>query len=204
MRQCLVDNCENSTTAKGLCVKHYLRLRRHGSFELPEKPQKPEKIKKSNITHGHSKGNKRTKECMAYSHILDRCNNPKGKTYKYYGGRGIKCLFNSFSEFLENIGQAPTPKHTVERIDNNGHYEIGNVRWATIAEQAVNKRRNITYTYQEKTLCLAEWARELGVPYSRLKGRYRLGWPTDKIFDFNTNFRRQPHICNREIICDLD
>lgn len=152
----------------------------------------------ANQTHGASKGYRRTKEFMAYSHILDRCNNSRGKTFKYYGGRGIKCLFNSFQEFLSHIGPAPNPKYTVERIDNNGHYKKGNIKWATWAEQARNKRRNIRLTYKNQTLTLSEWAINLGASLEKLRSRYKLGWPTEKILDLKTNFKKQPHKRNRK------
>jgi hypothetical protein len=91
--------------------------------------------------HGYAgtwKGNS-TPEYVAYQNAQARCTNPKCDKYSYYGGRGIKFLFNSFSQFIADVG--PKPKgRTLDRIDNNGNYEPGNVRWATKDQQNANKR----------------------------------------------------------------
>lgn len=74
-----------------------------------------------------------------------RCVNPKYPYYEEYGGRGIKVCErwsgdSGLTNFIEDIGSKPTPKHTLDRIDNNGDYEPGNVRWATPTEQNYNQR----------------------------------------------------------------
>lgn len=88
------------------------------------------------LIHGLAK----TPEHRSYMYARTRCNNPNTKSYKYYGGRGIQFRFASFEEFLAELGPKPSPRHSVDRINNNGHYEKGNVRWATAAEQNANKR----------------------------------------------------------------
>ena len=77
--------------------------------------------------------------------MIQRCTNPKVNNYKNYGGRGIKVCDewrNSFQAFYDYIGPRPEPKHlySIDRINNDGDYEPGNVRWATAKEQANNKR----------------------------------------------------------------
>lgn len=77
--------------------------------------------------------------------MLRRCNDPKNKDYHNYGGRGIKVCpewLNSFEAFFAHIGLKPDPSYSIDRIDVNGHYEPGNVRWADKWTQANNKRRN--------------------------------------------------------------
>jgi hypothetical protein len=71
-----------------------------------------------------------------------RCTNVHNKDYLDYGGRGIKFLFNAFQEFFTELGSKPSHQHSLDRKDNDGNYEPGNVRWATKVEQR-NNRRNL-------------------------------------------------------------
>jgi hypothetical protein len=76
--------------------------------------------------------------------MKNRCYNEKQEAYPHYGGRGITVCdrwLNSFQNFLEDVGLAPSHSHQVGRIDNDGHYEPGNVRWETQKEQLVNRRK---------------------------------------------------------------
>ena len=74
----------------------------------------------------------------------DRCTNPANIAYKNYGGRGIKFMFTSptaAAEYIiEAIGYRPTPQHSIDRVDTNGDYAPGNIRWATRSEQMLNRR----------------------------------------------------------------
>lgn len=80
-------------------------------------------------------------EYHSYTGAKGRCNNINNAKYFDYGGRGIEFRFNSFSEFLKEVRPKPTPEHTLDRKNNDGHYEIGNVRWSTPLEQGKNKRK---------------------------------------------------------------
>jgi len=78
-----------------------------------------------------------------FSDIKKRCNNSNFKQYKDYGGRGIKCLFKSSNEFIDyviNELKADPRGLAIDRIDNNGHYEKGNIRFITQLENNKNKR----------------------------------------------------------------
>lgn len=90
-----------------------------------------------NRTHGM----RHTPEYRAFHHAKHRCRNPKDKSYPNYGGRGIEFRFESFEEFFAEVGPRPSTKHSIDRIDNDGHYEKGNVRWATQLEQVTNQRK---------------------------------------------------------------
>jgi hypothetical protein len=79
-------------------------------------------------------------ERSSWLNMRQRCNYPGHAGYKNYGGRGIKVCarWARFSVFLEDMGPKPSPKHSIDRIDNDGDYEPGNCRWATKHEQIYN------------------------------------------------------------------
>lgn len=110
-----------------------------------------------------------------------RCNDPKAKNYH---GRGITMASRwaaDFRAFKADVGNRPTPAHTLERLDNDRGYEPGNVCWATRLEQANNLRKNVRVTFQGKTLTLAQWARETGIPATTLRHRIVVkGMPPDQ------------------------
>lgn len=82
---------------------------------------------------------RRTSEYVAYDNAKRRCTKPSHPRYVDWGGRGIEFRFNSFEEFFTELGPRPVGL-TLDRRDNDGHYEKGNVRWATRGEQQRNKR----------------------------------------------------------------
>ena len=132
--------------------------------------------------HGFSsrKGNRR--EYNSWIQMKTRCLNPKADKYSFYGGRGIRIhpeWVESFEAFITYMGSAPTQAHTIDRIDTNGHYVPGNVRWATRSEQQRNRRDNRTINVGGKCVCLAEAAELNGRNPQTLRGRIRKGWSVE-------------------------
>src|ERR1700676_620581 len=79
-------------------------------------------------------------EYRAYHDAKQRCTNPRSQKWKAYGGRGIEFRLTSFDVFLVAIGPRTSPHHSLDRIKTDGHYEIGNIRWATREEQFASRR----------------------------------------------------------------
>ena len=137
-------------------------------------------VGRRNTTHGKS----HTPTHRAWSSMFQRCHNPNHKFYSYYGGRGIAICQrwqDSFESFLEDMGELPSPLHSLDRIDNDGDYCPSNCRWATQKEQRRNTRINIMLTYQGKTLCLGEWAEITGLNYYTLYSRVKSGWTDEDV-----------------------
>jgi len=80
-------------------------------------------------------------ELRALKDAKQRCTNINSAQYKDYGGRGIKCFLKSYHEILNSIGKRPSKLYTLDRINNNGDYEIDNIRWATRKQQSSNRRK---------------------------------------------------------------
>lgn len=123
------------------------------------------------VTHQQSG----SREYRIWGNIRQRCLNPRCPSWKDYGGRGIELRFPDFESFLGCLGRCP-PGMSVDRIDTDGHYEPGNVRWATPNDQARNTRRRRLLTFRGETRHLSEWAEMYGVPVETLHGRIENGW----------------------------
>lgn len=107
-----------------------------------------------------------------------RCRDESHQKYLNYGGRGIKIhpRWDVFINFLMDMGPRPSPKHSIDRIDNNGHYEPGNCRWATNAEQQRNRQDTVYVKWQGKKILLLDLVGELGLSRSIVYSRLHMGW----------------------------
>ena len=129
-------------------------------------------------------GMARTVEYKIWCGMKFRCYNPTAPKYKNYGGRGI-CICeewkNSFTAFFAALGPRP-PGTILDRIDNNGDYEPGNVRWTDMITSNNNRRNTREVLYRGQQMPVAEAMRAAGVIYdrNRVYARLRAGWTIAK------------------------
>lgn len=126
--------------------------------------------------------------------MLQRCLNRRHPDYPHYGGRGITVCRRwrrSFAAFCEDVGKRP-PGTTLDRIDNEGPYAPGNMRWATRREQAHNRRSSRLITWRGETLVLSEWARRAGLNSGTLASRLRRGLPLEEAMQRPVETRFRP------------
>lgn len=124
-------------------------------------------------------GQTNTRLYAIWERMRARCNNENTKEYPHYGGRGIRVCdeWDDFEVFREWALQAGyTDKLTIDRIDNSAGYCPNNCRWATMTEQANNKRNNHLITLNGKTQTLAQWVKETGIKRDTIKKRIKYGW----------------------------
>lgn len=169
---CKELDCDRSVGnhgARGYCPKHYKRLMRQGNPSIAY----PNKTK-----HGMNK----TKEWSAWAAMRQRCRDENHPVYYLYGGRGIKFhdSWLDFDQFYKDMGPAPSPKHSIERVDNDGDYTPWNCIWADQKTQSNNTRRNKSITYKGKRQTIAQWADELNIKYDTLYARISRGWSIER------------------------
>ena len=157
MKICSIDSCERKHYAKSYCMAHWKRVHKHGStdnspilkrvdgFRPCQKSGCSNRFYARGFCEKHYEELKR-KENPLYKiwvNMKQRCYNPKHPRYADWGGRGIKVAdrwLTSFETFAREVGDRPSPQHSLDRIDNNGGYGPMNVRWATKKEQRANQR----------------------------------------------------------------
>jgi hypothetical protein len=146
-------------------------------------------------SHGHARNRTQTPEYRAWQKMKLRCSNPNEQNYRYYGGRGIRVAAeweNDFEAFLAYIGDRPSASHSLDRIDCDGDYRPGNVRWATRQEQTRNTRRNHWIEINGERMTIAEAAERLGLKPSTLANRVNLGFTGDDLISPAHATRRRP------------
>jgi hypothetical protein len=123
-----------------------------------------------------------TPEYMVWKAMRSRCNTKGDHAYRNYGGRGISVCeeWSDFVTFLTDMGTRPTPRHELDRVDNDKGYSKDNCRWITHRQNLNNKRTNRIVTYLGRSMIIAEWAEEIGVNYRTLNNRINRGWSTER------------------------
>jgi len=135
--------------------------------------------------HGHRRrGAMRSSTLISWEMMKERCLNPKHKSYKAYGAKGITICerwLHSFKNFLDDMGERPEGT-TLDRRDGARGYEPDNCRWATPVEQTNNLRTNRKVTYQGRTQNIKQWAAEFGCSHQAIAYRLNTGWSVEDAF----------------------
>lgn len=140
----------------------------------------------ASTTHGGFKD--KMPEYASWAAMKNRCDHPGSTHYSRYGGRGITYnkSWGNFEQFLIDMGKMPEENMELDRIDNDGNYCKENCRWATRKEQTRNRggaRATRLYTFNGKTMCIADWAKEIGITPQSLQKRLNNGWPLEIALD---------------------
>ena len=134
--------------------------------------------------HGDTASGSRTKEWRAWNAMIRRCTYPSMDRFPRYGGRGIRICSEwraSYEAYLRDVGRAPSSAHQIDRINNDGNYEPGNVRWATRSEQIRNSAKARPLTLNGETHLIGEWAARVGINRQTIQMRLdRYGWPIER------------------------
>lgn len=158
----------------------YKRINIYG-WSLDKALSKPiNKYNKTAIKTRH--GMYGTKIYMVWLNMKQRCGNPNVKSYKNYGGRGVRVCdrWNSFYNFYKDMGDMPDG-FTIERIDNEKGYSPNNCKWASMQEQSHNKRNNRKIEFNGVVMDLSEWTEKLGFGRTTIRTRLdTLKWSIEK------------------------
>ena len=137
----------------------------------------------------------RSPEYSAWANMRNRCLNPKTPDYRRYGGAGVKICdrWQSYTDFLADVGPRPSDKHSLNRCPNpSGDYKPGNVRWATWAEICNNKQTCHWLDWRGERVNLKEFAEKAGLSYSAVLSRVSRNWPAEKLsLPCNSNKRNR-------------
>lgn len=142
------------------------------------------------VTVGRQRGSNSRKHGLYDSRVYhiwemmkQRCLNPSAVGYHRYGGRGITVCerWMVFDNFYADMGDPPSDSHTLDRKENDGHYEPGNCRWATAQEQADNRPSTKRFLFNGEQKTARELAAIAGLNLNTFKTRLKAGWSIDRI-----------------------
>ena len=139
----------------------------------------------ANLKHGQSSypnNGRSTKEYNTWSLMHRRCSKKKSPDYQAYGGRGISVCerWKLFENFFADMGKAPSPKHSIDRIDVNGNYCPENCRWADSKTQRRNRRNARLLECSGRSLTPMEWSEISGICNKQIHARIKRGWPVER------------------------
>jgi hypothetical protein len=136
-------------------------------------------VRATSTKHGHTTHNGQSRTYTSYWNMLARCYQPSNERYADYGGSGITVCQrwrDGFENFLADMGERPA-RTTIDRIDGSIGYSPENCRWASPTEQQRNLKNNVVLEYSGRSMCVSEWAKEVGLLPSVLSYRLNRGWP---------------------------
>lgn len=140
-------------------------------------------------THGHtsskaSSGRRhRSPTYRTWETMKRRCLSPVSANYHLYGGRGITVCpewIESFDAFLRDMGEQPSPSHSLDRINGDLGYSKDNCRWATWVQQGRNRANNRKLTLNGITRCVSEWCEITGLAHTTIHSRLVRGWSEEE------------------------
>lgn len=190
-KKCSIKECGRKHNSKGYCELHYRRYRKRGD---PHTVLKTGVIGERVGTYKH--GKTLTPIYKVWMNMRARCKYPTSNGYKNYGGRGIKVCdrWQEFQNFLEDMCDKTSEGLTLDRIDNDGDYEPSNCRWATIEEQAINKRSTIFVELNGQQVKLQELSEQTGIDYHKLHNRiFRYGMAVERAISSDEPLKKRPY-----------
>lgn len=134
----------------------------------------------------HTKhGMTKAPEYRSWTSMKARCLTTTNAAYYQYGGNGIalhRQWVESFEAFFADMGKKPSPKHSLDRINNKRGYFPDNCRWATKTQQVRNRNLTIYVVHLGRKKPLAAWCDELALPYGTVHHRYQTGCRGERLF----------------------
>ena len=152
--------------------------------------------------HCYKHGDKHTRLYTIWNNMRDRCRRPKNSNYFNYGGRGIYVCkeWNDYITFKKwALDNGYKDNLSIDRIDVNGNYEPSNCRWATIQEQANNKRTSRKITHNGETHTITEWNKIKGYKRGLIADRIAKGWSIKRAIEEQPFVGKNQHFCIKDI-----
>lgn len=175
-----------------VCQKVY-RKKRYSEFKEHDYKKAREWVEKNrdHVSNTNKEWEYKHPANTCYRSMLNRCLSLVNDHFHHYGGRGIKVCDrwrgeDGYANFLADMGERPTKKHTIERMNVNGGYKPSNCIWATRKQQGRNRRINREVTLDGRTQCIAEWAEEIGVTFATMWLRIDKGLSEEEILSPNS------------------